>query len=326
MQMTLTTDDTQPRHGPPRGARHDLGPARAAQRRAGVRGPAARPPQAARSGWSAAASGASPSTARASPPTPGSRSRSRTGTSTTTPRRGARRRPARSTSGCASWPTRPAARRCKDDLPTVATAPLETVTVLTPKTPDTEPLPADVGRAGGRGDGQALRRRHARHRRRRPPRDGVLRGRRRRDRRTSPTRSSQDPYMLLGVSDGGAHTKFFTAGRYPTETLAQHVREHELLSLEEAHWRLSALPASLAGFHDRGTAARGRAGRHRRLRLRAPRRAAERGRPRPARRRVAPHPAAPTATAGCSSTARSPSTTTRRPATHSGRLLRHGRG
>ena len=30
-----------------------------------------------------------------------------------------------------------------------------------------------------------------------------------------------DPYMLFGVSDGGAHTKFLTAGRYPTETLAR---------------------------------------------------------------------------------------------------------
>jgi N-acyl-D-aspartate/D-glutamate deacylase len=61
-----------------------------------------------------------------------------------------------------------------------------------------------------------------------------------------------DPWTLFGVSDGGAHTKFFTAGRYPTETLTRMVREHHMLSLEEAHWRLSALPAWCAGFHDRG--------------------------------------------------------------------------
>ncbi|MBN9561327.1 MAG: amidohydrolase family protein [Alphaproteobacteria bacterium] len=61
-----------------------------------------------------------------------------------------------------------------------------------------------------------------------------------------------DPYVLFGVSDGGAHTKFFTAGRYPTETLCKLVREHNMLSLEEAHWRLSALPATLAGFENRG--------------------------------------------------------------------------
>lgn len=62
-----------------------------------------------------------------------------------------------------------------------------------------------------------------------------------------------NPYILFGVSDGGAHTKFLTAGRYPTETLIKIVREHGMLSLEEAHWRLSALPAQLAGCGDRGT-------------------------------------------------------------------------
>jgi N-acyl-D-amino-acid deacylase len=61
-----------------------------------------------------------------------------------------------------------------------------------------------------------------------------------------------DPYVLFGVSDGGAHTKFLTAGRYPTETLCKVVREHKMISLEEAHWRLSALPAELAGFRGRG--------------------------------------------------------------------------
>ena len=33
----------------------------------------------------------------------------------------------------------------------------------------------------------------------------------------------QYPHMLFGVSDGGAHTKFLTAGRYPTETLTNQV-------------------------------------------------------------------------------------------------------
>ena len=61
-----------------------------------------------------------------------------------------------------------------------------------------------------------------------------------------------DPYVLFGVSDGGAHTRFLTAGRYPTETLCKIVREHGMISLEEAHWRLSALPAQVAGFRDRG--------------------------------------------------------------------------
>jgi N-acyl-D-amino-acid deacylase len=66
-----------------------------------------------------------------------------------------------------------------------------------------------------------------------------------------------DPYVLFGVSDGGAHTKFLTAGRYPTETLIKIVRDHQMISLEEAHWRLSALPAQVAGFVGRGVLDKG---------------------------------------------------------------------
>lgn len=66
-----------------------------------------------------------------------------------------------------------------------------------------------------------------------------------------------NPYVLLGVSDGGAHTKFLTAGRYPTETIINAVRTHGMMSLEEAHWRLSALPAMVAGFENRGILRRG---------------------------------------------------------------------
>jgi N-acyl-D-aspartate/D-glutamate deacylase len=61
------------------------------------------------------------------------------------------------------------------------------------------------------------------------------------------------PYSLFGVSDGGAHTKFFTAGRYPTETLIRFVRDNDIISLEEAHFRLSAFAGHCAGFRDRGT-------------------------------------------------------------------------
>jgi N-acyl-D-aspartate/D-glutamate deacylase len=60
------------------------------------------------------------------------------------------------------------------------------------------------------------------------------------------------PYVTFGVSDGGAHTKFLTAGRFPTEGIIKYCREREWLSLEEIHWRLSALPAFCAGFKDRG--------------------------------------------------------------------------
>jgi N-acyl-D-amino-acid deacylase len=60
-------------------------------------------------------------------------------------------------------------------------------------------------------------------------------------------------WAIPGVSDGGAHTKFATSGRYPTEFITRLVREHQLCDLEEAHWRLAALPAMCAGFRDRGT-------------------------------------------------------------------------
>jgi N-acyl-D-aspartate/D-glutamate deacylase len=60
------------------------------------------------------------------------------------------------------------------------------------------------------------------------------------------------PHIAFGVSDGGAHTKFLTAGRFPTEGIVKFCREKGWLSLEDIHWRLSALPAFCAGFKDRG--------------------------------------------------------------------------
>ncbi|MGH8005656.1 MAG: N-acyl-D-amino-acid deacylase family protein [Candidatus Binatia bacterium] len=60
------------------------------------------------------------------------------------------------------------------------------------------------------------------------------------------------PYSIPGVSDGGAHTKFSTLGTYPTDMLTWMVRDAGFVSLEEAHYRLSALPAQCAGFQNRG--------------------------------------------------------------------------
>ena len=45
------------------------------------------------------------------------------------------------------------------------------------------------------------------------------------------------------LSDGGAHIKFLALGVYPTDLLSWQVRDTGVLSLEEAHFRLSALPA-----------------------------------------------------------------------------------
>ena len=47
------------------------------------------------------------------------------------------------------------------------------------------------------------------------------------------------------------------AGRYPTETICKVVRQHGMISLEEAHWRLAALPAQVAGFTGRGQLIKG---------------------------------------------------------------------
>ena len=78
---------------------------------------------------------------------------------------------------------------------------------------------------------------------------------------TRPTNSDPEAFFdllryefaLPGVSDGGAHTRFLTAGRWPTELLIKGVRESDTITLEQAHWRMAALPARCAGFVDRGT-------------------------------------------------------------------------
>jgi N-acyl-D-amino-acid deacylase len=62
---------------------------------------------------------------------------------------------------------------------------------------------------------------------------------------------------LPGISDGGAHTKFVTTARFATELLGYWVREHEIMSLEEAHWRLSAYPAQAVGLRNRGALTEG---------------------------------------------------------------------
>jgi len=67
------------------------------------------------------------------------------------------------------------------------------------------------------------------------------------------------PYIMPGVSDGGAQVKFITPAIYPTEVLSWLVRETNTLTLEEAHFRLSGLMAWAAGFKDRGTLREGMA-------------------------------------------------------------------
>jgi len=63
---------------------------------------------------------------------------------------------------------------------------------------------------------------------------------------------NDSPYTIPGVSDGGAHTKFFTGGAWTTDFLAWMVRDEKKIELEEAHYRMSALAAHAAGIRDRG--------------------------------------------------------------------------
>ena len=60
------------------------------------------------------------------------------------------------------------------------------------------------------------------------------------------------PYVLPGISDGGARMKFLTTGCYPTDFIARLVGDNGLMDLEQAHWRLSGCWAIAAGLTDRG--------------------------------------------------------------------------
>jgi N-acyl-D-amino-acid deacylase len=60
------------------------------------------------------------------------------------------------------------------------------------------------------------------------------------------------PLTLIGASDGGAHTKFLTLGKYPTHFLAHWVRDKHIMTIEEAHWRLSTMLGWAIGIRDRG--------------------------------------------------------------------------
>src|SRR5438128_12650614 len=71
--------------------------------------------------------------------------------------------------------------------------------------------------------------------------------------------SNDSAYTFPGVSDGGAHTKFFTGGAFTTDFLKWLVRDEQRITLEEAHYRLSALPSQAAGFRERGVLREGAA-------------------------------------------------------------------
>jgi N-acyl-D-aspartate/D-glutamate deacylase len=67
------------------------------------------------------------------------------------------------------------------------------------------------------------------------------------------------PFTIPGTSDGGAHVKFWAGGQYSTDAIIWMVRETGLMTLEEMHYKLSAVPAEVLGLHNRGTLAAGQA-------------------------------------------------------------------
>ena len=63
----------------------------------------------------------------------------------------------------------------------------------------------------------------------------------------------KSPYSHISTSDGGAHTRFLAISTWPVFWLSVWIRDKESMSLEEAHYKISALPAWFADFKDRGT-------------------------------------------------------------------------
>ena len=62
-----------------------------------------------------------------------------------------------------------------------------------------------------------------------------------------------DPRAHISLSDGGAHTRFSVLSTWPMYWLSFWVRDRGIMSLEQAHYKMSTLPAWFADFKDRGT-------------------------------------------------------------------------
>jgi len=68
-----------------------------------------------------------------------------------------------------------------------------------------------------------------------------------------------DPSVLLGLGDGGAHLDMLCDAGYPSYVLGTWVRERKVLTLEEAVRRMTSDPADFFGIKDRGRIAPGMA-------------------------------------------------------------------
>jgi N-acyl-D-amino-acid deacylase len=67
----------------------------------------------------------------------------------------------------------------------------------------------------------------------------------------------RDERFLIGLSDGGAHVDVLCDAGHATALLDIWVRQREVLSLEQAVHKLTAVPAALFGIPNRGTLADG---------------------------------------------------------------------
>lgn len=63
----------------------------------------------------------------------------------------------------------------------------------------------------------------------------------------------EDPRLLIGVSDAGAHVDMMCDAGYATYMLARWVREQKVLAMEDAVRRLTSEPAQFFGIPGRGT-------------------------------------------------------------------------
>ena len=64
------------------------------------------------------------------------------------------------------------------------------------------------------------------------------------------TTAINDPIVMPGSSDGGAHLASFTGADYTTNLLSDWVPD--VISLEQAIWRNTLMPATVHGITDRG--------------------------------------------------------------------------
>ena len=67
-----------------------------------------------------------------------------------------------------------------------------------------------------------------------------------------PTELLDDPRVLIGESDGGAHVDQFCTAGYCTDMIGTWVRDKQVLSLERAVARMTAEPADFFGIRNRG--------------------------------------------------------------------------